>query len=125
MRVKRISRRGLSGCSAQKSRAAWRRIWAQRSLGKPKMPELIAGSATTSDLPREVAERLDTIAAACTDCVIHLDDVDRTRGYYTGLRFRAYDAASRSTIAQGGRYDNLYEKFGASAPAVGFTITCE
>jgi ATP phosphoribosyltransferase regulatory subunit len=72
-----------------------------------------------------MAARLDAISRACPDCAIHLDDVDRARGYYTGLRFHAYDRASRSTIAQGGRYDNLYEKFGASAPAVGFTITCE
>ena len=86
---------------------------------------LIAGTATTADLPRDIGARLDEISEACPDCVIHLDDVDRARGYYTGLRFRAYDAATRQTIAQGGRYDNLYEKFGAAAPAVGFTITCE
>jgi len=85
---------------------------------------LISGSATPRELPQDICERLVTIAAACPDCVMHLDDVDRTRGYYSGLRFRAYDTSSRSTIAQGGRYDNLYEKFGASAPAVGFTITC-
>ncbi|MBV9071208.1 MAG: ATP phosphoribosyltransferase regulatory subunit, partial [Acidobacteria bacterium] len=74
---------------------------------------------------RDIGERLDAIAAACSDCVMHLDDVDRARGYYTGLRFRAYDASSRAVVAQGGRYDTLYEKFGAAAPAVGFTITCE
>ncbi len=105
------------------------REWLATKRAPSEAPEvvkkLIAGSATTSDLPKEIGERLDTIAAACPDCVIHLDDVDRARGYYTGLRFRAYDADSRSIVAQGGRYDTLYEKFGASAPAVGFTITCE
>src|SRR5438105_10546185 len=97
----------------------------------PKPLELVrrltAGTATTRDLrefgpTKEVAERLDAIAGAAGDgCALHLDDVDRVRGYYTGLRFRAYDTATRSTIAQGGRYDDLYEKFGAPAPAVGFT----
>lgn len=92
--------------------------------------KLAEGTATTRDLrdyqpTREVAERLDTVAAACPGCSVHLDDVDRTLGYYTGLRFRAYDSATRATIAQGGRYDTLYGRFGTSAPAVGFTITLD
>jgi ATP phosphoribosyltransferase regulatory subunit HisZ len=92
---------------------------------------LTAGTATTRELrafpaTRDVADRLDAIAAAIgADCTIHLDDVDRVRGYYTGLRFRAYDETSRSIVAQGGRYDDLYLRFGASAPAVGFTITID
>lgn len=92
---------------------------------------LAAGTATTADLRelpamREIADRLDAVAKAVgQDCSIHLDDVDRLPGYYTGLRFRAYDAVSRSTIAQGGRYDTLYGRFGTSAPAVGFTITID
>jgi ATP phosphoribosyltransferase regulatory subunit len=105
------------------------REWLATKRAPADAPEvvkrLIAGSATTGDVPSDVGSRLDAISRACPDCVIHLDDVDRARGYYSGLRFRAYDGASRSTIAQGGRYDNLYEQFGASAPAVGFTITCE
>ncbi|MGZ7079718.1 MAG: ATP phosphoribosyltransferase regulatory subunit [Thermoanaerobaculia bacterium] len=92
---------------------------------------LTAGTATTADLKereetREIGERLELIAReAGPGCTIHLDDVDRVRGYYTGLRFRGYDGTSRTTVAQGGRYDELYGKFGAPAPAVGFTITCE
>jgi ATP phosphoribosyltransferase regulatory subunit len=105
------------------------REWLAMKRAPANAPEvvkrLIAGTATTGDLPRDIADRLDAISDACPDCVIHLDDVDRARGYYTGLRFRAYDADSRSTIAQGGRYDDLYGNFGATAPAVGFTITCE
>jgi ATP phosphoribosyltransferase regulatory subunit len=92
---------------------------------------LAGGTATTADLrrfepTREIGERLEIIArGAGAECAIHLDDVDAGRGYYTGLRFRAYDATTRATIAQGGRYDDLYGQFGAPAPAVGFTITCE
>ena len=93
--------------------------------------KLVAGSATTADLrgfadTREIAARLDEISQGCgTNCVIHLDDVDREGGYYTGLRFRAYDSASRNVLAQGGRYDTLYGRFGAAAPAVGFTLTID
>src|SRR5690349_1803552 len=54
--------------------------------------------------------------------VLH-DDADDHRGYYTGLRFWVYGDDRRTPIAQGGRYDSLYARFGADAPAVGFTFT--
>src|SRR6185369_2651286 len=110
------------GADARQSLAAKR----LPDTASPLMAGLIAGTATTHDLrafepTKDIAERLDAIArAAGADCSLHLDDVDRVRGYYTGLRFRAYDPASRATIAQGGRYDDLYGRFGAEAPAVGF-----
>jgi ATP phosphoribosyltransferase regulatory subunit len=97
----------------------------------PLLSKLIAGSATTADLrnseeTRAIAERLDAIAGiAGPECSAHLDDVDAERGYYTGLRFRAYDTATRITLAQGGRYDSLYGRFGLAAPAVGFTLTID
>ena len=54
------------------------------------------------------------------------DDRDSDRSYYTGLRFHIYDsAAPRIPVAQGGRYDSLYERFGGAAPAVGFTLTID
>jgi ATP phosphoribosyltransferase regulatory subunit HisZ len=53
--------------------------------------------------------------------VIHEEDTDR--GYYTGLRFWVYGDDRRTPIAQGGRYDALYARFGNDAPAVGFTFT--
>ena len=54
--------------------------------------------------------------------VVHDDDND-DRGYYTGLRFWVYGDDRRTPIAQGGRYDSLYARFGTDAPAVGFTFT--
>jgi ATP phosphoribosyltransferase regulatory subunit HisZ len=56
--------------------------------------------------------------------VVHTDD-DADRGYYTGLRFWVYGDDRRTPIAQGGRYDSLYARFGADAPAVGFTFTVD
>ena len=54
--------------------------------------------------------------------VLHDEDAADT-GYYTGVRFWVYGDDKRTPIAQGGRYDSLYERFGASAPAIGFTFT--
>lgn len=46
-------------------------------------------------------------------------------GYYTGVRFWVYGDDRRTPLAQGGRYDSLYERFGAGAPAIGFTYTVD
>lgn len=54
--------------------------------------------------------------------VLH-DDEEDNRGYYTGLRFWVYGEDGRTPIAQGGRYDSLYARFGTDAPAIGFTFT--
>jgi ATP phosphoribosyltransferase regulatory subunit HisZ len=79
-----------------------------------------------ADIDPEVASRLAAIAGAVpAECSLHLDDVDAARGYYTALRFRAYDTRTRKVVAQGGRYDSLYERFGTPAPAVGFTLTID
>ena len=56
---------------------------------------------------------------------LHEDDPDAGSGYYTGLRFWVYGSDRRTAIAQGGRYDSLYRRFGADAPAVGFTFTVD
>lgn len=42
--------------------------------------------------------------------------------YYTGVIFNAYTYQAGSAIAKGGRYDNLLEKFGKTAPATGFVV---
>jgi len=56
--------------------------------------------------------------------VVHRDE-ETDAGYYTGARFWVYGANRRKPIAQGGRYDSLYARFGAGAPAVGFTFTID
>lgn len=42
--------------------------------------------------------------------------------YYTGIIFEAYVKSSRHTVASGGRYDQLLNKFGYDQPAVGFAL---
>ncbi len=45
--------------------------------------------------------------------------------YYTGVMFHAYTYGVGDAIAKGGRYDNLLEKFGKSAPSIGFMINVD
>ena len=92
--------------------------------------KLIGGQATLDDVapfaPAQ-AERLRAIARALPedDFVLHLDDVDEEPGYYTGIRFRVYANGGRRKVAQGGRYDDLYARFGTAAAAIGFTFTID
>jgi ATP phosphoribosyltransferase regulatory subunit len=91
--------------------------------------KMISGEATIDDVAPfapEAAARLCAIGDAVgTDGVfsLHLDDIDDGSGYYTGLRFRVY--ANGAKVAQGGRYDDLYERFGRRAAAIGFTFTID
>ncbi|HVR39373.1 MAG TPA: ATP phosphoribosyltransferase regulatory subunit, partial [Thermoanaerobaculia bacterium] len=96
----------------------------------PLAQKLIAGTATIDDVrafDAQSAERLDAIARELDpdEFQLHLDDIDENNGYYTGLRFRLFSAGSRTKLAQGGRYDTLYERFGTPAAAVGFTFTID
>lgn len=93
---------------------------------------LARGTASLADVAAwsplvDRAARLAEIARALDPATftLHLDDVDDAADYYTGIRFRVFDAGSRTRIAQGGRYDDLYARFGTSAPAVGFTFTID
>jgi len=91
--------------------------------------KLIGGEATIADVAPfapEAAARLRAIGAALNDeFALHLDDVDEEPGYYTGIRFRVYANGGRRKVAQGGRYDNLYARFGMAAAAIGFTFTID
>lgn len=92
--------------------------------------KLISGEETLADVAPfapEAAARLSAIEEALAgDAVfsLHLDDIEDS-GYYTGLRFRVYAGTARAKVAQGGRYDNLYERFGQRAAAIGFTFTID
>jgi len=77
------------------------------------------------DADAEILRAANEIAAKLVASpLIVRDDLD-DGGYYTGMRFYIYDSATRKPIARGGRYDRLYETFGAPAAAVGFTFTID
>ena len=42
--------------------------------------------------------------------------------YYTGIIFAGYTFGSGEAIVNGGRYDNLFQSFGKSAPSIGFAV---
>lgn len=45
--------------------------------------------------------------------------------YYTGVIFKAYTYGIGDAVVKGGRYDNLLEKFGKKASAIGFVIVID
>ncbi len=45
--------------------------------------------------------------------------------YYTGLVFEVSVAGSAPPVGDGGRYDGLLRRWGASEPAVGFALDCD
>lgn len=45
--------------------------------------------------------------------------------YYTGVIFKGYTYGTGDHIVTGGRYDNLLEQFGKSAPSIGFGISVD
>lgn len=45
--------------------------------------------------------------------------------YYTGVVFRGYIEGAGAPVLSGGRYDNLVEKFGRTAPAIGFAVDAD
>ncbi|HEY6842824.1 MAG TPA: ATP phosphoribosyltransferase regulatory subunit [Thermoanaerobaculia bacterium] len=77
----------------------------------------------TSD-DEAIAVATEIASAFIANPLVVRDDLDDA-GYYTGMRFYIYDSASRTKIAQGGRYDDLYAAFGTPAPAIGFTFTID
>jgi ATP phosphoribosyltransferase regulatory subunit HisZ len=78
-------------------------------------PRIVYSNVNGAPAPQN--PRLDAIATRF--------DEDEDARYYTGLRFRVYIDGRRVPVAQGGRYDNLYGRFGASVPAIGFTFTVD
>lgn len=45
--------------------------------------------------------------------------------YYTGVIFKAYTYGVGDAIVKGGRYDNLLQKFGKDAAAIGFVVVVD
>ena len=102
------------------------------STASPLVGKLARGTATLADIAADplVADRAERLAAIASQLdpdmfTLHLDDVEETGDYYTGIRFRVFDANTRARIAQGGRYDDLYARFGTPAAAIGFTLTVD
>lgn len=65
----------------------------------------------------------DALCSAGLEEYIMLDlGLVNRSNYYTGVIFHGYAQGSGLTVLSGGRYDNLLEKFGMPAPAIGFGV---
>jgi ATP phosphoribosyltransferase regulatory subunit len=72
---------------------------------------------------RGILHHLD--AYGCLKAVILDLGLIGRHNYYTGAVFEAYSPRLGFTIANGGRYDSLLERFGQELPATGFAIYLE
>lgn len=72
---------------------------------------------------REILHYLD--AYGCLGAVILDLGLVGRHNYYTGAVFEAYSPRIGFTIANGGRYDNLLQRFDRTLPATGFAIYLE
>lgn len=82
------------------------------------------GNGETEEVVRRLTTLVDQVEKTGTRVVVTFDSED-AEGYYTGIRFRIYAASATTPVARGGRYDSLYGRFGAAAPAVGFTLNVD
>jgi ATP phosphoribosyltransferase regulatory subunit HisZ len=87
--------------------------------------EMLRLAASFVDEPLIVYSAAEELQELDARFVFHKDDDEAHAGYYTGFRFWVYGADRRTPLAQGGRYDSLYGRFGTDAPAVGFTFTID
>jgi len=83
-------------------------------------PEVVEEQVTRL---REVYEALT--AAGLQDSVFIDLGITRDLEYYTGIVFEAYTHALGFPICGGGRYDNLFSRFGMDCPATGFALGIE
>lgn len=91
--------------------------------------EILDRASEAADNPRsqKAVERLkqvyELLKAYGVDPYISFDLAMVSKyNYYTGVIFNAYTYQAGSAVAKGGRYDNLLEKFGKTAPATGFVV---
>lgn len=92
------------------------------------MLRLVAGIAAAfcpSPLVVYTATKLEPELERDPRFVLYAESHEENAGYYTGVRFWVYGNDRRNPIAQGGRYDALYRRFGHDAPAIGFTFTID
>jgi ATP phosphoribosyltransferase regulatory subunit len=131
----------LAAAVARRERGPVRRacpsLLAVVESGLPDQPEDL-GSVAAVHLRRLLALR-DELAAAFPQVHLGIDLAEFARhgrdpqlvagsgerSYYDGVVFRAFAGASALPVGGGGRYDSLFRRLGAEAPAVGFSLSVE
>lgn len=123
----------LRAAAADRDHVAWARESEGAGTGLADLP----GRRGDADVLRRLAEEIPATAEPCERVLRTLDllrdspaadvvQVDlgivHERTYYDGLLLEAYAPGVGESIARGGRYDALAERFGAARPAIGFGI---
>ncbi|MCA1688197.1 MAG: ATP phosphoribosyltransferase regulatory subunit [Actinobacteria bacterium] len=101
----------------------------------------LVGPATDSSILEKAVRYAEGEAAGALEnlkeILAHLDACGRLgpvmldlgligrHNYYTGAVYEVYAAGLGFTVANGGRYDNLLQRFGEPLPATGFAISLE
>jgi ATP phosphoribosyltransferase regulatory subunit len=90
----------------------------------------LARAMPLNDISHEGIGKLEEILSTLSTLgLAHYFDLDLGEAgeleYYTGLTFKVFIEGSGSEIGGGGRYDNLIGNFGASEPAVGFSLSLD
>ena len=132
-----IAKRDPSGldaalASARGGKAVLRFVRALPGLaGDPAVVLKTAASQAPSAAIRravgDLQDIVDAVAGRAPPVRLHVD-LAEVRGfdYYTGVRFQAFAVGSAEPVLQGGRYDDLLERYGRQkCPAVGFAIDVE
>lgn len=104
-----------------------------RSLSLVQRGEDFFARLTTFDFPALIAEQISRLrevyqaltAAGMQDNVFIDLGITRDLEYYTGIVFEVYTHALGFPICGGGRYDNLFSRFGMDCPATGFALGIE
>ena len=109
-------------------------IDAARALVEPCVP-LLAGASdagTCADAAAdpfgldELAALLDAAQAGAAGGVLTVDfSLTGSFGYYTGVVFAAYLPGLGTCLGSGGRYDRVFERYGAARPAAGFALSLD
>jgi len=88
-------------------------------LGRFVAHPVLGGSA------RRILAVTQAVSGFPADLALQLDAGVSPHSYYTGLQFQVISPATRQLIGSGGRYDELYGRFGFDCPAVGFTLNVD
>ncbi len=104
-------------------------IDAARQLVEPCAPLLAGAPGAAAPDPfglDELASLLDAAQPCATRGTLTVDfSLTGSFGYYTGVVFAAYLPGLGACLGSGGRYDRVFERYGAARPAAGFALSLD
>nr|HRC86297.1 ATP phosphoribosyltransferase regulatory subunit [Thermoanaerobaculia bacterium] len=84
-----------------------------------RLEELVARLQAAQPTVRIAIDLAEFAGLSRSDALVEQAEA---RSYYDGVVFRAFVGGRAVPVGGGGRYDSLFERLGAPAPAVGFSL---